>query len=76
MQKLTPEQAAIVSAYTGFLIGNFGDMHEAVERKLGRPVYTHEFPSLREKIREAFRADFIALNPSIAYVPPPSSAQA
>jgi hypothetical protein len=64
MQKLTPKQAVIVPAYTGFLIGNFGDVHEAIEKKLGRPVYTHEFPSLREEIKKAFKADFVALSPN------------
>ena len=63
MKTLTPEQAVVVSAFTGYHIGDFGLMHEAVEKKLGRPVFTHEFPTIREEIREAFRDDFIAMNP-------------
>ena len=35
MQKLTKEQSIIISAYTGFTACNFGDLHEAVEKKLG-----------------------------------------
>lgn len=41
--KLTKEQAIIVSAYTGVTDMNFGFVHESVEKKLNRPVWTHEF---------------------------------
>lgn len=68
--KLTPEQAAIISAYTGYLIGNFAEMHEYVEKVMGRPVWTHEMGSqvIADQIREASRADFLALNPAAAAV--------
>lgn len=39
---MTKREAAIVSAYTGILIGAFDDMHAYIEEKLGRPVFTHE----------------------------------
>lgn len=63
MQKLTKEQAIIISAYTGFTACNFGDLHQAVEQKLGRSVFTHEFasPAIMEQIQEAFREDFLAI---------------
>lgn len=63
MQKLTKEQAIIISAYTGFTACNFGDLHEAVEQKLGRSVFTHEFasPVLKKQIQDAFREEFIAI---------------
>ena len=63
MQKLTKEQAIIISAYTGFIACNFGDLHEAVEKKLGRSVWTHQFcdEDFREEIRDAFRKDFLAI---------------
>ena len=63
MQKLTKEQAIIVFAYTGFTACDFGDLYEAVEKKLGRPLWAHEFGSeeLMEEIRDAFREDFIAI---------------
>lgn len=35
---MTKREAAIVSAYTGILIGSFSDMHEYVEEKLQRSV--------------------------------------
>jgi len=40
---MTKREAAIVSAYTGALLGEFSDMHKYVEKILDRPVFTHEF---------------------------------
>lgn len=56
--RLTKEQSVIISAYTGFLVGNFSDMHEYIEKKMGRPVLTHEMGSedfcnnLRDLVKE------------------------
>jgi len=63
MQKLTKEQAIIISCYTGITACNFALIQEAVEKKLGRSVFTHEFGSqaLADKIAEAFREDFLAI---------------
>ena len=63
MTRLTREQAAIVSAYTGVLCGDFSAMHEYVETKLGRPVFTHEMASASvwAEIKEACRSDFLAI---------------
>lgn len=59
---MTKEEAAIVSAYTGILIGEFSDMHEYVEKLLGRPVFTHEFGTgLFEEIKEKSKVDFISI---------------
>lgn len=65
IQSLTKQQAIIVSAYTGFLICKFSDMHKAVEDKLGYPVWTHQFgdKAFDDKIKEAFREDFLKLEP-------------
>ena len=63
MTTLTKEQAAIVSAYTGYLLGDFGTMHEYIEKIMGRPVWTHEMPRLMDEIRERSRADFLSLTP-------------
>ncbi|MNG11674.1 hypothetical protein D3C84_952270 [compost metagenome] len=61
---LTLEQAIVISAYTGFLVApNFGLVHEAIEKKLGRPVWTHEIPATHDEIREAFKDDFLSLVP-------------
>lgn len=58
---MTKREAAIVSAYTGILLGNFSDMHKYIEEKLGRPVQTIEFASqkLRDRIKEITKDDFI-----------------
>lgn len=61
--KLTKEQAAIVGAYTGCLAGKFSDMHEYIEKVMGRPVFTHEMGDKRicEEIREKAKADFLSI---------------
>ncbi len=63
MQKLTKEQAIIISAYTGYTACNFSDIHYAVQQKLGREVFTHEFanPEVMDEIQEVFHEDFLAI---------------
>jgi hypothetical protein len=63
IQKLTKEQAVIVTGYTDILVCDFGDFHEEIEKRLGRPVFTHEIGDLRDAIKAAFRQDFLALLP-------------
>lgn len=65
---LTVEQAVIISAYTGYFISSFSDMHEYVEKVMGRPVWTHEMgnATFMESLREKTKADFIALAPDAA----------
>lgn len=63
IQKLTREQAAIIGAYTGIMCGPFGDVHAAIERVMGRPVWTHEMASseLMSEVRERIKPEFLAL---------------
>lgn len=58
---MTKREAAIVTAYTGILIGEFSDLHEYIEKILGRPVFTHELADkeLWVEIKEKSRKDFI-----------------
>ena len=60
---MTKREAAIVSAYTGFLCGGFGGLHEYVEEIMGRPVWTHEMGNkdFADEIKQKARPDFIAL---------------
>jgi hypothetical protein len=58
---LTLEQMLIISGFTTTLCCKFDDFHADVEKRLGRPVFTHEFPSLASTIREAYREDFMKL---------------
>ena len=64
---MTKREAAIVSAYTGFLCGEFSDMHEYIEEIMGRPVWTHEMGDngFEEMIREKSKEDFVALSQTI-----------
>ena len=65
-KNMTAREAAIVSAYTGVLIGNFDNLHEYAEEIMGRPVYTHEFANknffdcLKEKSRDDFLSILVA----------------
>jgi hypothetical protein len=61
---ITKREAAIISAYTGFMLGKFSDMHEYAEQKLGRQILTHEFAEskIAEELREKSRKDFVSLN--------------
>lgn len=63
MKKLTKEQAVIISAYTGIICCPFSDFHAAVEKRLKRPVYTHEFAfkEIMDEIKNAFKKDFVAI---------------
>lgn len=58
---MTKREAAIVSAYTGYLIGEFSDFHAYVEEIMGRPVFTHEFPSIAEELKEKSKKDFMSI---------------
>lgn len=60
---MTKQEAAIVSAYTGYLIGDFADMHEYVEKIMGRPVWTHEMADkdVCEQIRDRSKSDFVGI---------------
>ena len=62
-ERLTKEQAVIIGAYTGFTAGSFGDLHEYAEKKLGRPIFTHEFAyePLCQELRDAVREDYLAI---------------
>ena len=59
--RLTKEQGAILTAFTGLLCGKFSDFAAYAERLLNRPIWTHQFPSLADEIKEAARADFMTL---------------
>lgn len=59
---LTKREAAIISAYTGYLIGEFGDMHEYVDSLPGfKGITTIGFALMADSIREAAKADFLAI---------------
>ena len=59
---MTKNEAAIVSAYTGILIGRFSDVAEYCEKILGRPIFTHEYPALSDTIKEKSKQDFLSID--------------
>ena len=61
IKPLTMEQAIIISAYTGFMICPFSKLHEAIEKKLGRPVFTHQLGTkpVWDEIHKGFTDDFL-----------------
>jgi len=63
MKQLTKEQALVIMGFTGVTTVDFGEFHEDVERRLGHPVMTHQFPALKDKIKEAYRENFMKLIP-------------
>jgi hypothetical protein len=65
MDRLTKEQAIILTGFTGFLCCKFSDFHGDVEKRIGRGVYTHEFASkeLKKEVQELYREDFMAIVP-------------
>lgn len=58
---MTKREAAIVSAYTGYLIGEFSDFQAYAEEILGRPIFTHEFPSIADELKEKSKKDFMSI---------------
>lgn len=64
MQKLTKEQAIVITGFTGRMATkDFGTFHKDVEARLGRPVWTHQFADKEffDEIRELYRKDFLAM---------------
>ena len=55
---MTKREAAIISAYTGILIGEFEDMHSYIEEIMERPVYTYEIPYFKQDIKLRSSLDF------------------
>ena len=60
---MTKDEAAIVTAYTGVLIGEFDDFCKYAEKIIGRSIMTHELASkeMWKELRSAARNDFIGI---------------
>ena len=64
MQKLTKEQAIVITGFTGVMAcKSFSDFHGDVEKLLGRPVFTHEFGNTEfsKLLKELYKPDFIEM---------------
>lgn len=60
---MTLDEKIVVSAYTGYLMCDFNEVHRYVEKLLGRPVLTHELArgKIQDEIREKAKADFLKI---------------
>jgi len=65
-QRLTLEQAIVITGFTGVLCCEFADLHTDVERRTNREIPAHEFygEAGLSMTREIYRADFLALIPT------------
>ncbi len=63
MQKFIKDQAIIISGYTGIMACKFGDFHEDVKKRIGHPVWSHQFgdKEFADKVKEMYKTDFIAM---------------
>lgn len=59
---MTKREAAIISAYTGYLIGDINEMYKYINEIMGRTVFTHEVLILFDEIREKAKIDFDNIN--------------
>ncbi len=68
MNKLSKEHAVILTGFTGILFGSFSDFHEDVEKRIGHPVWTHQFPDLIKsgEIKSLYKIDFLEIQPEIS----------
>lgn len=62
---MTLQEKIIVSAYTGYVMCDFSHVHKYIEKKMGRPVWTHELAASNtqflEEIRWRILPDFLAI---------------
>ena len=63
--RLTKEQGIIITGYTGFLCCHIGDFHKDSEKRIGRPIFTHEFgdKDFMSILREYYKEDFWEIMP-------------
>jgi hypothetical protein len=60
---MTKREAAIISLYTGVMVGNFADMHKYAEELMDTPIFTHQFGGAEyvKTMKEKCRPDFMKL---------------
>ncbi len=65
LTRLTKEQAAVISAFTGVMCGNFGDLVAYAETKFPQSggLTCRAMLMLADQLREKARPDFLAMQP-------------
>lgn len=66
-EAMTEREAAILTAFTGIALGDFGVAQLYMEEIMDRPIWTHQLavPEIWRDIKEKARPDFLALHESI-----------
>jgi len=65
MERMTLKQAIVMTGFTGNLCCPFSYYHSDAEKRLGRPIFTHEFgfEEVQSELKGVYRADFLAMLP-------------
>lgn len=60
---MTKQEKIIVSAYTGVLMCDFDDVHKYIQKKFGRPVFTHELvdKGIQKEVKEKSEEEFLEI---------------
>jgi len=60
---MTKKEAAIVSAYTGYLIGSFSELQKYADEKFNYLTFTHQYGNkeFADKLREKSKEDFCTI---------------
>ena len=60
---MTKQEKIIVSAYTGVLMCDFDDVHEYIQKKLGRQIFTHELADkdIQKEVEEKLKEEFLEI---------------
>ena len=60
---MTKREAAIMSAYTGFLLGEFSELQKYISEIMGRDVMTHELgdAEFAKKVRMLSHKDILTI---------------
>lgn len=61
---ITKRDLAILTAYTGYMFGEFLDFHEYSEELLGHRIFTNEYKNieLTKKLHKSSKQDFLELH--------------
>ena len=68
---MTSRECAIVSAYTGYLLGDGSELHRYAEEILGRTIFVTALgtPIIAKELMACSREDFLALGAPHKYKP-------
>ena len=58
---MNKREAAIVTCYTDFLIGDIGEVYKYLDEITGCAVYTHQIPEVCRRYRDRIKQDFISI---------------